>query len=52
MDEHKIVYHYKRTHEGRRITLTYEGGVSKRDSCDGDCGVCETPTQPTRFDTQ
>lgn len=62
MDEHKIVYHYKRTHEGRRITLTYEGGVSKRNSrdgdcrdgdCrDGDCGVCETPTQPTRTDTQ
>lgn len=52
MDEHKIVYHYKRTHEGRRITLTYEGGVSKRDSCDSDCGVCETPTQLTRTDTQ
>lgn len=52
MDEHKIVYHYKRTHEGRRITLTYEGGVSKRDSCDSDCGVCETLTQLTRTDTQ
>lgn len=51
-DEHKIVYHYKRTHKGRRITLTYEGGVSKRDSCDSDCGVCETPTQLTRTDTQ
>ncbi len=52
MDEHKVAYHYKRTHEGRRITLTYEGGVSKRDSCDSDCGVCETPTQLTRTDTQ
>lgn len=52
MDEYKIVYHYKRTHEGRRIMLIYEGGVSKRDSRDGDCGVCETPTQPTRTDTQ
>ena len=52
MDEHKIAYHYKRTHEGRRITLTYEGGVSKRDSRDGICGACETPTQPTRTDTQ
>ena len=51
MDEHKIAYHYKRTHEGRRITLTYEGGVSKRDGCDSDCGVCETPTQLTRTDT-
>ncbi|MEE0732071.1 MAG: helicase RepA family protein [Acutalibacteraceae bacterium] len=51
MDEHKIVYHYKRTHEGRRITLTYEGSVSKRDSCDSDCGVSETPTQLTRTDT-
>ena len=51
MDEHKIAYHYKRTHEGRKITLTYEGGVSKRDSCDSDCGVCETPTQLTRTDT-
>ena len=52
MDEHRIAYHYKRTHEGRRITLTYEGGVSKRDSRDGICGACETPTQPTRTDTQ
>ena len=52
MDEYKIAYHYKRTHEGRKITLTYEGGVSKRDSCDSDCGVYETPTQPTRTDTQ
>ncbi len=52
MDEYKIAYHYKRTHEGRKITLTYEGGVSKRDSCDSDCGVCETPTQLTRTDTQ
>ena len=52
MDEHKIDYHYKRTHEGRKITLTYEGGVSKRDSCDSDCGVCKTPTQLTRTDTQ
>lgn len=52
MDEYKIAYHYKRTHEGRRITLTYEGGVSKRDSCDSDCGVCKTPTQLTRTDTQ
>ena len=51
MDEYKIVYHYKRTHEGRRITLTYEGGVSKRDGCDSDCGVCETPTQLTQIDT-
>ena len=51
MDEHKIAYHYKRTHEGRKITLTYEGSVSKRDSCDSDCGVCETPTQLTRTDT-
>ena len=52
MDEHKIAYHYKRTHDGRRITLTYEGSVSKRDSCDSDCGVCETPTQLTQTDTQ
>lgn len=52
MDEHKIVYHYQRTHDGRKITLIFEGGVSKRDSRDGDCGVCETPTQPTRTDTQ
>lgn len=52
MDECKIAYHYKRTHEGRKITLTYEGGVSKRDGCDSDCGVCETPTQLTRADTQ
>lgn len=52
MDEYKIVYHYKRTHDGRKITLIFEGGVSKRDSRDGDCGVCETPTQPTRTDTQ
>ena len=52
MDEHKIAYNYKRTHDGRRITLTYEGSVSKRDSCDSDCGVCETPTQLTRTDTQ
>ena len=52
MDEHKIAYHYKRTHEGRKITLTYEGSVSTRDSCDSDCGVCETPTQLTRTDTQ
>ena len=51
MDEHKIAYLYKRTHEGRKITLTYEGSVSKRDSCDSDCGVCETPTQLTRTDT-
>ena len=51
MDEHKIVYHYKRTHEGRRITLTYEGDVSKRDGCDSECGVCETPTQLTRTDS-
>lgn len=51
MDEHKIAYHYKRTHEGRKITLTYEGSVSKRDSCVSDCGVCETPTQLTRTDT-
>ena len=51
MDEHKIAYHYKRTHEGRKITLTYEGGVSKRDGCDSECGVCETPTQLTRTDT-
>ena len=51
MDEHKIAYHYKRTHEGRKITLTYERGVSKRDGCDSDCGVCETPTQLTRTDT-
>ena len=39
MDEHKIAYHYKRTHEGRKITLNYEGSVSKRDGCDSDCGV-------------
>ena len=52
MDEYKIAYHYQRTHDGRKITLIFEGGVSKRDSCDGDCGVCETPTQPTRTDTQ
>lgn len=52
MDEHKIVYHYQRTHDGRKITLIFEGGVSKRGSRDGDCGVCETPTQPTRTDTQ
>lgn len=52
MDEYKIVYHYQRTHDGRKITLIFEGGVSKRDSRDGDCGVCETPTQPTRTDTQ
>ena len=51
MDDHKIAYHYKRTHEGRKITLAYEGSVSKRDSCDSDCGVCETPTQLTRTDT-
>ena len=51
MDEHKIAYHYKRTHEERKITLNYEGGVSKRDGCDSDCGVCETPTQLTRTDT-
>ena len=51
MDEYKIAYHYKRTHEGRRITLTFRGGVSKRDSCDSDCGACETPTQPTQTDT-
>ena len=52
MDEHKIAYHYKRTHEGRKITLNYEGSVSKRDGCDSDCGVCETPTQLTRTDTR
>lgn len=52
MDEYKIAYHYQRTHDGRKITLIFEGGVSKRDSRDGDCGVCETPTQPTRTDTQ
>ena len=51
MDDHKIAYHYKRTHEGRKITLNYEGSVSKRDGCDSDCGVCETPTQLTRTDT-
>ena len=51
MDEYKIAYHYKRTHDGRKITLTYEGGVSKRDGCDSECGVCETPTQLTRTDT-
>ncbi len=51
MDEYKIAYHYKRTHEGRRITLTFRGGVSKRDSCDSDSGACETPTQPTQTDT-
>lgn len=51
MDEYKIAYHYQRTHDGRKITLIFEGGVSKRDSRDGDCGVCETPTQPTRTDT-
>ena len=49
--EYKIAYHYKRTHEGRKITLNYEGSVSKRDGCDSDCGVCETPTQLTRTDT-
>lgn len=52
MDEYKIAYHYQRTHDGRKITLIFEGGVSKRDSRDGDCGVCETLTQPTRTDTQ
>lgn len=52
MDEYKIAYHYQRRHDGRKITLIFEGGVSKRDSRDGDCGVCETPTQPTRTDTQ
>lgn len=51
MDEHQIAYYYKRTHEGRKITLNYEGSVSKRDGCDSDCGVCETPTQLTRTDT-
>lgn len=51
MDEYKIAYHYQRTHDGRKITLIFEGGVSKRDSCDSDCGVCETPTQLTRTDT-
>lgn len=51
LDEYKIAYHYQRTHDGRKITLIFEGGVSKRDSCDSDCGVCETPTQLTRTDT-
>ena len=39
MDEYKIAYHYQRTHDGRKITLIFEGGVSKRDSRDGDCGA-------------
>lgn len=52
MDEYKIAYHYKRTHEGRKITLTFTGGVSMRDSCDSDSGVYKTPTQLTRTDTQ
>ena len=32
--ENKIAYHYKRTHEGRKITLTFQGGVSERDTRD------------------
>ena len=32
--EYKIAYHYKRTHEGRKITLTFQGGVSERDTRD------------------
>ena len=33
-DEYKLAYHYKRTHEGRKITLTFQGGVSERDTRD------------------
>lgn len=52
MNEYQIIYQHKRTHDGRRITLIYNGGVSKRDSCDGKFGSSETPTQPTQTDTQ
>ena len=48
MDEYKIAYHYRRTHDGRRITLTYMGGVSKRDTRDSICGgVQNTDTADT-----
>ena len=48
MDEYKIAYHYRRTHDGRRITLTYMGGVSKRDTRDSICGgVQSTDTADT-----
>ena len=38
MDEYKIAYHYKRTHDGRRITLSFVGSVSERDRRDTLCG--------------
>ena len=48
MDDYKIAYHYRRTHDGRKITLTYMGGVSKRDTCDSICGgVLSTDTVDT-----
>ena len=43
MDEHKIAYHYKRTHDGRKITLSYEGSVSERDRRDTLCGGMQNP---------
>ena len=43
MDEYKIVYHYKRTHDGRKITLSFEGSVSERDRRDTVCGGMQNP---------
>ena len=42
-DEYKIAYRYRRTHEGRKITLSYEGSVSERDRRDTLCGGMQNP---------
>ena len=42
-DEYKIAYHYKRTHDGRKITLSYKGSVSERDRRDTLCGGMQNP---------
>ena len=43
MDEYKIAYHYKRTHDGRKITLSFVGSVSERDRRDTLCGGMQNP---------
>ena len=52
LNEYQIAYRHRRTHEGRKITLVYNGGVSKRDSCNGNLGTLEIPTQSTQTVTQ
>ena len=42
-DEYKIAYRYRRTHEGRKITLSYTGSVSERDRRDTFCEGMQNP---------